>query len=229
VRLEPLYRVTFLTPEGWSVRLDGKDGSEGQSFLIAEGRSTGRLSARYRAANFPRQRTDGTVTPDFRGVLETDDGDDTHRMERVRAIGCERRPRARRTDDTRHRRRALFLAERSTVRRRRGGPPEGRWRRVRRRHRGGRACVGATRPDRHGLGRIDAAQRAPTVPTRLRRLRVSLLLPDVGGPLHPGIVISFNLSVRLVIWLLVKISSLQLFWDLRRELKPRHKPPLDMP
>jgi hypothetical protein len=74
VRLEPLYRVTFWTPESWSVRLDGENGSEGQSFLIAEGRSTGRLSARYRAANFPRHRTDGTVTPDFRGVLETDDG-----------------------------------------------------------------------------------------------------------------------------------------------------------
>ena len=44
-----------------------------------------------------------------------------------------------------------------------------------------------------------------------------------------GIVISFYLSVRLVTWLLVKISSLQLFWELRRELKPRHKPPLDMP
>jgi hypothetical protein len=74
VRLEPLYRVTFSTPESWSVRLDGENGSEGQSFLIAEGRSIGRLSARYREANFPRQRTDGTVTPDFRGVLETDDG-----------------------------------------------------------------------------------------------------------------------------------------------------------
>jgi hypothetical protein len=74
VRLESLYRVTFSTPESWTVRLDGEDGSEGQSFLIAEGRSTGRLSARYRATNFPRHRTDGTVTPDFRGVLETDDG-----------------------------------------------------------------------------------------------------------------------------------------------------------
>ena len=74
MRLEPLYRVTFSTPESWSVRLDGEGGSEEQSFLIAEGRSTGRLSARYRAANFPRRRTDGTVTPDFRGVLETDDG-----------------------------------------------------------------------------------------------------------------------------------------------------------
>ena len=74
MRLEPLYRLTFTTPESWSVRLDGADGSEGQSFLIAEGRSDGRLSARYRAANFPRRRTDGILTPDFRGVLETEDG-----------------------------------------------------------------------------------------------------------------------------------------------------------
>jgi hypothetical protein len=74
MRLEPLYRVTFSTPESWSVRLEGADGSEGRSFLIAEGRSTGRLSARYRAANFPRRRADGALTPDFRGVLETDDG-----------------------------------------------------------------------------------------------------------------------------------------------------------
>ena len=74
MRLEWLYRATFSTPESWSVRLDGENGSEGQSFLIAEGRSTGRLSARYRGANFPRRRTDGTLTPDFRGVLEADDG-----------------------------------------------------------------------------------------------------------------------------------------------------------
>ena len=74
MRLEPMYRVTFTTPESWSVELEGTTGTEGQSFLIAEGRSEGRLSARYRASNFPRRRTDGALTPDFRGVLETDDG-----------------------------------------------------------------------------------------------------------------------------------------------------------
>ena len=37
-------------------------------------RSTGRLSARYRAANFPRKRADGALVPEFRWVLETDDG-----------------------------------------------------------------------------------------------------------------------------------------------------------
>jgi uncharacterized protein DUF3237 len=74
VRLEPLYRVTFTTPEAWSAELEGDAGTEGRSFLIAEGRSTGRLSARYRAANFPRRRVDGALVPEFRGVLETDDG-----------------------------------------------------------------------------------------------------------------------------------------------------------
>jgi hypothetical protein len=42
--------------------------------VLAEGRTTGRLSARYRAANFPRKRADGALVPEFRGVLETDDG-----------------------------------------------------------------------------------------------------------------------------------------------------------
>ena len=71
MRLEPLYTVAFTTPEAWSAEVAA---GEGRSFLLAEGRSTGRLSARYRAANFPRERTDGTLVPEFRGVLETDDG-----------------------------------------------------------------------------------------------------------------------------------------------------------
>jgi uncharacterized protein DUF3237 len=74
VRLEPLYRASWTTPEAWSVEFEGANGTEGRSFFIAEGRSQGRLSARFRAANYPRLRTDGTLTPDFRGVLETDDG-----------------------------------------------------------------------------------------------------------------------------------------------------------
>ena len=74
MHLEPLYRATFTTPESWSVEVVGEAGVEAQSFLIAEGRASGRLSARLRAANFPRRRVDGTLLPDFRGVLETDDG-----------------------------------------------------------------------------------------------------------------------------------------------------------
>src|SRR5919202_3698456 len=74
MRLEPLYTVTFTTPEAWSVEVAEDAGIEGRSFLLAEGRSTGRLSARYRAANFPRKRSDGALVPEFRGVLETDEG-----------------------------------------------------------------------------------------------------------------------------------------------------------
>jgi Protein of unknown function (DUF3237) len=74
MRLEPLYRVVFTTPEAWSVEISGPGGVEGQSFLIAEGRCDGRLSGRYRGANHPRRRVDGALLPDFRGVLETDDG-----------------------------------------------------------------------------------------------------------------------------------------------------------
>jgi hypothetical protein len=74
MRLEPLYRITFTTPEAWQGGVEDANGTERQSFLIAEGRSEGRLSARYRGTNFPRTRTDGALLPDFRGVLETDDG-----------------------------------------------------------------------------------------------------------------------------------------------------------
>jgi Protein of unknown function (DUF3237) len=74
MRLEPLYTVTFTTPEAWSVEVASDAGIEGRSFLLAEGRSTGRLSARHRATNFPRKRADGALVPEFRGVLETDDG-----------------------------------------------------------------------------------------------------------------------------------------------------------
>jgi hypothetical protein len=74
MRLEPLYTATFTTPESWSVEVAAEAGIEGRSFLLAEGRTTGRISARYRAANFPRRRADGALVSEFRGVLETDDG-----------------------------------------------------------------------------------------------------------------------------------------------------------
>jgi hypothetical protein len=74
MRLEPLYTATFTTPESWSVEVAAEAGIEGRGFLLAEGRTTGRISARYRAANFPRRRADGALVPEFRGVLETDDG-----------------------------------------------------------------------------------------------------------------------------------------------------------
>ena len=66
MRLEPLYTATFTTPESWSVEVPADAGIEGRGFLLAEGRTTGRISARYRAANFPRKRADGALVPEFR-------------------------------------------------------------------------------------------------------------------------------------------------------------------
>jgi Protein of unknown function (DUF3237) len=74
VRLQPLYRATFTTPERWAVELAGMHGTEVQDLLIAEGRTQGRLSARLRGCNYPRRRPDGTLLADFRGALDTDDG-----------------------------------------------------------------------------------------------------------------------------------------------------------
>src|SRR5215212_7478463 len=74
MRLEPPYTPTFTPPAAWRVEVAAGAGIEGRSFLLAEGRSTGRISARYRAANFPRKRADGALVPEFRGVLETDEG-----------------------------------------------------------------------------------------------------------------------------------------------------------
>jgi hypothetical protein len=74
VQLKPLYRATFTTPERWAVETSGTHGTEVQDFLIAEGRTEGRLSARLRGSNYPRRRADGTLLADFRGALDTDDG-----------------------------------------------------------------------------------------------------------------------------------------------------------
>jgi uncharacterized protein DUF3237 len=74
VQLQPLYRATFTTPERWAVEVAGTHGTEVQDFLIAEGHIEGRLSARLRGSNYPRRRADGTLLPDFRGALDTDDG-----------------------------------------------------------------------------------------------------------------------------------------------------------
>ena len=72
VRLEPLYRVRFTYPESWSVGLDG--GWE-QHLFLAEGRCEGAISGRFRGANFPLRRgAEGPFRPDFRAVIESDDG-----------------------------------------------------------------------------------------------------------------------------------------------------------
>jgi hypothetical protein len=72
MRLEPLYRIRFTYPESWSVTLDG---GWQQLLFIAEGRCEGSITGRFRGVNFPyKQGADGPFRPDFRAVIETDDG-----------------------------------------------------------------------------------------------------------------------------------------------------------
>ena len=72
MRLEALYRIRFTYPEGWEIGLEG--GWE-QHLYLAEGRCEGSLSGRFRGANFPRrQGPTGPFRPDFRAVIETDEG-----------------------------------------------------------------------------------------------------------------------------------------------------------
>jgi hypothetical protein len=72
LRLEQLYRIRFTYPESWVVGLEG--GWE-QHLMIAEGRCEGRITGGFRGVNFPQRRTaTGPFRPDFRAVIETDDG-----------------------------------------------------------------------------------------------------------------------------------------------------------
>ena len=52
----------------------GPDSNEAKVFFLAEGRCEGRISGRFRGANHPYRRGDGTFLPNFQGVIETDDG-----------------------------------------------------------------------------------------------------------------------------------------------------------
>ena len=72
MKLEPLYRIRFAYPESWMVSLEG--GFE-QHLFLAEGRCEGVINGRFRGANFPQRRTaEGPFRPDFRAVIEADDG-----------------------------------------------------------------------------------------------------------------------------------------------------------
>ncbi len=72
MRIEPLYRIRFTYPENWMVALDG---AWEQHLFLAEGRCQGLIKGRFRGANFPRrQGAAGPFRPDFRAVIETDDG-----------------------------------------------------------------------------------------------------------------------------------------------------------
>jgi len=69
-----LYRVRFTYPEGWSLALSSPSSTEGQHFFLAEGTCEGRIQGKFRGANHPRRRGDGTFEPNFQGVIEATDG-----------------------------------------------------------------------------------------------------------------------------------------------------------
>lgn len=72
MRLDPLYRVRFVYPEGWTVELEG---GWQQRLFLADGRCDGAITGRFRGVNFPLRRIPGgPFLPDFRAVVETDDG-----------------------------------------------------------------------------------------------------------------------------------------------------------
>ena len=72
MRLEPLYTLRFRYPEESSGATIG--GQEEEHFLFAWGRAEGQLAGRFRGANHPRRRSDGTFRMDLQGVIETDEG-----------------------------------------------------------------------------------------------------------------------------------------------------------
>jgi hypothetical protein len=74
VQLKPLYTVRFNYPEAWDATITGAFGAEEENFLLAEGRCEGGIAGRFRGANHPRRRTDGTYLMNFQGFIETEDG-----------------------------------------------------------------------------------------------------------------------------------------------------------
>ena len=73
MKLIALYRVRFTYPEVWEFALSSPSSTEGQHFYLAEGTCEGRIQGKFRGANHPRRRGDGTYEPNFQGVIETTD------------------------------------------------------------------------------------------------------------------------------------------------------------
>lgn len=71
--MESLYRLTFRYTEEWGVEI-GDTPPAGAYFFLAEGRCSGNVVGRFRAANHPLRRADGTFLPDLQGVVDTVDG-----------------------------------------------------------------------------------------------------------------------------------------------------------
>jgi hypothetical protein len=74
MKLQPLYTLRYVYPEGWAVNVGGATSSEEQHFYPAEGRCVGAVAGTFRGANYPRRRSDGTFVMEMKGVIETDEG-----------------------------------------------------------------------------------------------------------------------------------------------------------
>ena len=74
MRLEPLYVLRYIYPDGWAVTVGDEGSAEEQHFYFAEGRCEGRVSGSFRAANHPRRRSDGPYVMNMQGFIQTDDG-----------------------------------------------------------------------------------------------------------------------------------------------------------
>lgn len=73
MRLDPLYTLRFFYPQGWSIGLVGKKGTEEDHFYFAEGTCEGRVAGRFRGSNHPHRRTDETFMMNIQGLIETND------------------------------------------------------------------------------------------------------------------------------------------------------------
>ena len=66
MRLEPLYRLTFRYPESFDTARE--------RFLLAEGRSAGRVEGRFRGANRALRLPGDRFLPDLNGAITSEDG-----------------------------------------------------------------------------------------------------------------------------------------------------------
>jgi hypothetical protein len=71
MQLKPLYTVRFFYPDGWETTIDGSLGKEEEHFYLGEGVCEGTISGKFRGANHPRRRADGTFLMNFQGFIET--------------------------------------------------------------------------------------------------------------------------------------------------------------
>ncbi len=77
MRLEPFCRITMRYSQGsWHYPYGAGDDSEALGFGQGAGEVSGEIEGKGIWANYPRRRQDGVWTPNLRGVISTNDGDE---------------------------------------------------------------------------------------------------------------------------------------------------------